>query len=141
MDYIDLWSESPVQSYDIAVIRGDGIGPELIDAALAVLDAVTATADFALRYTEVDAGADTFRRTGVACSPQDLDFIRSGVSATLKGPVGLPDVRRPDGTEGGLLGGILRIGLDAYANVRPALLLPGVASPLANMTRGGIDYV
>jgi isocitrate/isopropylmalate dehydrogenase len=130
-----------VQNYKIAVIRGDGIGPELIDAALTVLDAVAAKAGFALSYTDVDAGADTFRRTGVACSQQDLDFIRSEVSATLKGPVGLPDVRRPDGTEGGLLGGILRTGLDAYANVRPALLLPGVASPLANVGHGGIDLV
>jgi 3-isopropylmalate dehydrogenase len=131
----------PVQSYEIAVIRGDGIGPELIDAALAVLGAVSASAGFAMHYTEIDAGADTYRRTGVACAPQDLDFIRSKAAATLKGPVGLPEVRHDDGTEAGLLGGILRIGLDAYANVRPALLLPGISSPLADITSGGIDYV
>jgi isocitrate/isopropylmalate dehydrogenase len=130
-----------VQSYDIAVIRGDGIGPELIDASLTVLDAVAARAGLTLRYIDVDAGADTYRRTGTACAPQDLDLIRSGVAATLKGPVGLPDVRHPDGTEAGLLGGILRTGLDAYANVRPALLLPGVASALADAAPGDIDYV
>ena len=44
-------------------------------------------------------------------------------AATLKGPVGLPDVRTPDGVEAGLLGGILRNGLDLYANVRPIRLL------------------
>ena len=69
-----------MQCYDIAVIRGDGIGPELIDAALEVLEAVSARAGFALRYTEVDAGADTYRRTGIACAAQDLDLIRSGVA-------------------------------------------------------------
>jgi len=130
-----------VQCYDIAVIRGDGIGPELIDAALEVLEAVSARAGFALRYTEVDAGADTYRRTGIACAAQDLDLMRSGVAATLKGPVGLPEVRHPDGTEAGLLGGILRPGLDAYANVRPALLLPGIVPALAKVPPGGIDYV
>jgi 3-isopropylmalate dehydrogenase len=130
-----------VQVHDIAVIRGDGIGPELVDAALVVLGAASANGGFELRYTEVDAGADTYRRTGTACSPEDLEYLRTGVAATLKGPVGLPDVRFPDGTEAGLLGGILRIGLDAYANVRPALLLPGVGSALGGMRPGGIDYV
>ncbi|MCI2418700.1 isocitrate/isopropylmalate family dehydrogenase [Saccharopolyspora sp. K220] len=130
-----------MQVHDIAVIRGDGIGPELVDAALTVLGAVTAKGAFELRYTEIDAGADTYRRTGAACSPEDLEYLRTGVAATLKGPVGLPDVRFPDGTEAGLLGGILRTGLDAYANVRPALLLPGVTSALGSAKPGGIDYV
>lgn len=60
--------------------------------------------------------------------------------ATLKGPVGLPAVRHRDGTEAGLLGGILRNGLDLYANVRPILLLPGVESRL-RAAAGDIDYV
>jgi isocitrate/isopropylmalate dehydrogenase len=60
--------------------------------------------------------------------------------ATLKGPVGLPEVRHPDGTEAGLLGGILRNGLDLYANVRPIALLPGVESRL-RAEPGEIDYV
>ena len=58
----------------------------------------------------------------------------------MKGPVGLPDVRLPDGTEAGLLGGVLRIGLDAYANLRPVRLLPGVEAPL-KAKAGEIDYV
>ena len=121
-------------AHRIALIRGDGIGPELIDAALTVLAAVTGE----LEYVEVDAGADTYRRTGVACAPEDVELMRSGVDATLKGPVGLPDVRFPDGTEAGVLGGVLRTGLDLYANVRPVLLLPGVSSALAEP--GEIDY-
>ena len=123
----------------IGIIRGDGIGPELIDAALTVLDAVAATGGPTLETVEIDAGADTYRRTGTAMAPSDLETIR-GLDAALKGPVGLPDVRQPDGTEGGLLGGIMRTGLDAYANVRPVRLFDGVDAPLKS-TDAGIDYV
>jgi isocitrate/isopropylmalate dehydrogenase len=136
---IVLILEVPMRRHEIAVIRGDGIGPELVAAALAVLTAVAEPAGVELVLTEVDAGADAYRRTGVACSAQDLELMRTGVEATLKGPVGLPGVRFPDGTEAGLLGGILRTGLDAYANVRPVLALPGVAPVLARA--GHIDYV
>src|ERR1700754_749918 len=122
--------------HEIAVIRGDGIGPELVEAALTVLTGVADRAGLEFALTEVDAGADAYRRTGGACSPQDLELMRTGVEATLKGPVGLPDVRLPDGTEAGLLGGILRTGLDAYANIRPILLLPSVGTPLAGAAPG-----
>ena len=54
--------------------------------------------------------------------------------------MGLPEVRRPDGTEAGRLGGVLRNGLDAYANVRPVKLWPGVDAPLKAQP-GEIDYV
>lgn len=130
-----------MRTHKIALIRGDGIGPELVDAAVAVLDRVSGMGGYELDYVEVDAGADTYRRTGTACSEADLELLRTGVDAALKGPVGLPDVRFPDGTEAGLLGGILRVGLDLYANIRPVLLLPGVASALAGRAPGEIDYV
>ncbi|MQA04042.1 MAG: isocitrate/isopropylmalate dehydrogenase family protein [Streptosporangiales bacterium] len=129
-----------MRTHRIAVIRGDGIGPELVDAALQVLDAVAAGRDYRFETVEVDAGADTYRRTGTACSAEALELIRSDVAGTLKGPVGLPQVRRPDGTEAGLLGGILRTGLDAYANVRPVRLLAGTTSSLG-LRAGEIDYV
>ncbi|MDQ0383024.1 isocitrate/isopropylmalate dehydrogenase family protein [Amycolatopsis thermophila] len=129
-----------MRAHKIALIRGDGIGPELVDAALTVLGAVTGDG-YTLDYVEVDAGADTYRRTGTACSAEDVELLRTGVDATLKGPVGLPDVRLPDGTEAGLLGGILRVGLDLYANIRPVFLLPGVTSALAGHEPGDIDYV
>jgi 3-isopropylmalate dehydrogenase len=61
--------------------------------------------------------------------------------ATLKGPVGLPEVRKPDGTEAGLLGGILRVGFDLYANMRPIRLYPNAATPLSGHEPDGIDYV
>src|SRR5437588_6765628 len=130
-----------VQAHTIAVIGGAGIGPELVDAALAVLEAVPRSRDLRFEYVEIDAGADTFRRTGKVLAESDVELMRSGVDATLKGPVGLPDVRLPDGTEAGLLGGVLRTGLDLYANVRPVLLLPGVSSVLAGRAPGELDYV
>lgn len=123
----------------IALIPGDGIGPEIVDAAVQVLDAVAARSGFALRYLQIDAGADTYRRTGAACSPQSLEQMRTEADAILKGPVGLPDVRHADGTEAGVLGGIMRSGLDTYANLRSVTLLPAVQSSLRDP--GPIDYV
>ncbi|YAL83432.1 isocitrate/isopropylmalate dehydrogenase family protein [Dermacoccaceae bacterium W4C1] len=118
----------------IGVIRGDGIGPELIDSALAVLKAASHDeVDWVLH--EEDGGAQVFADTGRAMDPAAVQRIRDSYRATLKGPVGLPSVRNADGTEAGLLGGILRGGLDAYANVRPVRSIPG-ASPAT-----GIDYV
>ncbi|MEU3270625.1 isocitrate/isopropylmalate family dehydrogenase [Saccharomonospora sp. NPDC006951] len=130
-----------MQVHRIAVIRGDGIGPELVDATVSVLDALTAGSAFSFEYHYVEAGAGAYARTGTACSAEDLDYIATTAEATLKGPVGLPDVRFPDGTEAGVLGGILRTGLDTYANIRPMLLLPGVGSCLAGRDLGDIDYV
>ncbi|MBF8185652.1 isocitrate/isopropylmalate dehydrogenase family protein [Nonomuraea sp. K274] len=127
----------------IGLIPGDGIGPELVDSAVAVLKAACA-GDIELRFTVEDGGADTFRRTGTALGPDALARIRQSYDGVLKGPVGLPEVRLPDGTEAGLLGGLLRGGLDTYANVRPITLLPGaVTPPRAPDTRTDmkIDYV
>ncbi|WP_422647028.1 isocitrate/isopropylmalate dehydrogenase family protein [Actinoalloteichus caeruleus] len=123
----------------IGVIEGDGIGPELVASAVEVLDAAVAGVGHRLELVREDGGADTYRRTGEALAPGVLDRAR-GYDGLLKGPVGLPDVRRPDGTEAGLLGGLLRGGLDTYANVRPMRLLPGVATP-TRYAPGDIDYV
>jgi isocitrate/isopropylmalate dehydrogenase len=125
--------------YPVAVIRGDGIGPELVDAALTVLLAASAEFGFGLDITEVRGGAAAYQQDGTPMTPAAVEVIRRA-RATLKGPVGLPDVRLPDGTEAGLLGGVLRNGLDLYANVRPIRLLPGVASRL-RAEPGSIDYV
>ncbi|HEY2287151.1 MAG TPA: isocitrate/isopropylmalate family dehydrogenase [Streptosporangiaceae bacterium] len=123
----------------MAVIPGDGIGPELVTAALAVLDAAAAEFGFALEVTEVAAGAAAYQRDGTPMTAQALAAVRQA-RATLKGPVGLPEVRWPDGTEAGVLGGVLRGGLDLYASVRPVQLLPGVPSRL-RAAPGSIDYV
>ncbi len=120
----------------IGLIRGDGIGPELTDASREVLDAALFGRE--VEYFFEDGGADTFVRTGQNLSPEALERIR-GYHATLKAPVGLPGVRRPDGTEAGVLGGVLRGGLDAWANIRPVRSIAGVNTPLGPNRR--IDYV
>jgi 3-isopropylmalate dehydrogenase len=130
---------SRTTTHTVAVVPGDGIGPELVESALAVLHAVTARAPFALEYRTVEGGARAYLANGTAMTEDAISTV-AAADATLKGPVGLPDVRLPDGTEAGLLGGILRNGLDLFANVRPITLLPGVESRL-RVEPGEIDYV
>jgi isocitrate/isopropylmalate dehydrogenase len=129
-----------VTSYRIIVIPGDGIGPEIVDAAIAVLRAVEAKdGRFRIDLEYHDAGANAYLATGQNLSPETLAACREA-DAVLKGPVGLPEVRLPDGTEAGLLGGVLRTGLDTFANVRPIRLLPGIQAP-TRFSPGDIDYV
>lgn len=120
----------------VGLIPGDGIGPELVDAAVQVLEAAAGDA-VRWDWRAEHGGAAEFERTGRALSPDAVERIRHDYDATLKGPVGLPRVRHADGTEAGLLGGVLRGGLDTYANVRPVRTL-GV--PQAGK-RAAIDYV
>jgi isocitrate/isopropylmalate dehydrogenase len=127
-----------VRTHEIVVIAGDGIGPELTEAALAVLEAAQAGAGFRLATTEVRAGAAVYREIGRPISDEDLARCL-GAAAVLKGPVGDPAVRAPDGTEGGVLGGVLRPAFDAYANLRPVRRWPGVTPPLR--TDAPIDYL
>ncbi len=127
------------RSYRIVVLRGDGIGPEIVDATLAVLDATSTRLNLRFDFDFHEGGAALYEREGTQLRPASLQAIREA-DATLKGPVGLPDVRLPDGTEAGMLGGVLRIGLDTYANVRPIRLLPNVEAPI-KAKPGEIDYV
>ncbi len=129
-----------MRDYRVIVIAGDGIGPEVTAATLAVLDAVQADAGFTLHLESHNAGAGHYRATGRAIDEATLTACRRA-DGVVKGPVGDPTVRSPDGTEAGTLGGILRPGLDAYANVRPVRLYPGVTSALRDVEPGGIDYV
>ena len=128
-----------MQKHRIVTIPGDGIGPEVVEAALRVLRrAQEVDGGFALDVEEHAGGAGCYTRTGAALSAGSIQACRDA-DAVLKGPVGDPAVRQADGTEAGLLGGVLRIGLDLYANVRPIMLWRGVRSPIADP--GEIDYV
>jgi 3-isopropylmalate dehydrogenase len=129
------------RKYRIVVFPGDGIGPEIVESAVKVLETVQRVAGgFTLEFEFHRAGAACYRETGENITPEGLAAFRAA-HAALKGPVGLPDVRRPDGTEAGLLGGVLRVGFDLYANVRPIRLYPNAASPLSGYEPDGIDYV
>jgi 3-isopropylmalate dehydrogenase len=130
-----------VNRYRVVVIPGDGIGPEITEAAVGVLRAAEkAYSSFTLDLEWRSGGAGEYRRTGQSISEETLEACRTA-HGILKGPVGDPTVRAPDGTEAGVLGGLLRVGLDAYANVRPVKLYPGVRSALAGYEPGSIDYV
>ena len=129
-----------MKTYRIVSIPGDGIGPEVVASALSVLRRVEALdGGFKLAIEEHEGGVDCYERTGAALTDDSIQACREA-DAALKGPVGLPTSRQLDGTEAGLLGGILRVGLDLYANVRPILLWPGVR-PAISAEPGEIDYV
>jgi 3-isopropylmalate dehydrogenase len=117
--------------YEIAVLPGDGIGPEVVAAARTVLDAAAAVTGLELRCRAHEAGAGLYERTGAGITPETMELIGEA-DAILLGAMGLPDVRREDGTE--VTPQIdIREHYDLFASLRPARLLPGVTGAL----RGG----
>ena len=128
------------RDYRVIIIPGDGIGPEVTDATLAVLAAVQGRDNFTFHLETHSAGAAHYDATGRAMDDATLAACRSA-DGVLKGPAGNPAVRSPDGIEAGTLGGVLRPGLDAYANIRPIRLYPGVTSALREVPDTGIDYI
>ena len=124
----------------IAVMPGDGIGVEVMDACLHVLDAVQRrVGGFRLRGETLEAGAGAYLRTGTAMSDETLKAAGEA-DAILLGAMGLPDVRLPDGRE--LAPQLdLRTELGLFAGVRPIRLLPGVPSALADPRSAGLDLV
>jgi 3-isopropylmalate dehydrogenase len=126
--------------YKIVGLPGDGIGHECLQATLTVLAAAQQVNPTKLEVTCYEAGADHYRRHGVAIPDQVLDACLKA-DAVLLAAIGLPDVRKPDGTEVQpemMMG--LRRALNLYAAVRPVKLFPGVKSPL-NTGEKGIDMV
>jgi 3-isopropylmalate dehydrogenase len=116
----------------LAVIAGDGIGPEVIDEALQVLDVVLPGVD----KTEYDLGARRYHASGELLTTETIEELK-GYDAILLGAIGDPSV--PSGVlERGLLLK-LRFALDHHVNLRPGRLYPGVSSPLSGVT--SIDFV
>jgi 3-isopropylmalate dehydrogenase len=123
-------------SITLAVIPGDGIGPEVTTEGLKVLDAVLAGSDTKVETTEYDLGARRWLATGETLPDSVLGELR-GHDAILLGAIGDPTI--PSGVlERGLLLR-LRFELDHYVNLRPARLFPGVVSPLRDP--GEIDFL
>ena len=120
----------------LAVIAGDGIGPEVVAEGLKVLSAVTEGSDVTFETTPFDLGAARYHRTGEVLTDEELEQIKT-FDAILLGAVGDPSM--PSGVlERGLLLK-LRFELDQYVNLRPSKYYPGVPTPLANP--GNIDFV
>jgi len=124
------------RNIELAVVAGDGIGIEVVEQGLAVLDAALAGTGTTISPTTFDLGAQRWHRTGETLTDEDLASIRTH-DAILLGAIGDPSV--PSGVlERGLLLK-LRFALDHYVNLRPGKLYKGVKSPLAEP--GEIDFV
>jgi tartrate dehydrogenase/decarboxylase / D-malate dehydrogenase len=127
-----------MKTHKIAVIPGDGIGQEVVPAALEVMEAAATRFGFSLAATHYDWSCETYRKTGAMMPPDGMAQLAESDSILL-GAVGAPGV--PDHVS---LWGLLipiRRGFDQYANVRPCRLMPGARSPLAGRTEKDIDFV
>ena len=124
--------------YKIAVIPGDGTGPEVIREGKKVLEATAGKFGFKLDFIEYDIGGKRYLKTGETLPDSVLEELR-GFDAIYLGAIGHPDVK-PGILEQGILLN-LRFSLDQYINLRPIKLYPGVWTPLKDKTPEDIDFV
>lgn len=128
-----------MKTYHIAAIPADGIGPEVIEAGLEVLEAVASRdGQFSFAVKTFDWGSDYYKRHGQMMPTDGRDQLKS-FDAIFFGAVGAPDV--PDHiTLWGLRLPICQ-GFDQYANIRPTRVLPGIKSPLRDVDHGDLDWM
>ncbi len=125
-----------MKSFNLAVIAGDGIGPEVVAEGIKVLDVVAKKYDLAFNKTNYELGAAYWHKTGETL-PDSVMAELAKADVILLGAVGDPTV--PSGVlERGLLLK-LRFAFEHYINLRPAKLFPGVTSPITN--NKGIDFI
>ena len=127
-----------MSDYRLAVIGGDGVGPEVMGAALAALDAAAARFGFAVETVDYDLGGERYLRTGDVL-PETVRQDLAGVDGILLGAVGTPEVP-PGVLERGLLLE-LRFGFDQFVNLRPVKLYPGVPTPIAGLDPDSCDLI
>jgi 3-isopropylmalate dehydrogenase len=124
------------REYKLAIIGGDGIGPEVTAVAIEAIERATTGSGVSFELTEFDLGARRYNATGETLTAADMDALRKN-DAILLGAIGDPSV--PSGVlERGLLLK-LRFAFNHYINLRPTKLWPGVISPLAEP--GNVDFV
>ncbi len=124
--------------YKIAVIPGDGIGTEVINSGVEVLQALSKIVpNLPIGFNHFDWGAKYYKENGVMMPDEGVDELKD-YNAIYFGSAGVPDI--PDHIT--LWGLRLKIcqGLDQYANLRPVKLLPGISSPLKNVEEKDIDW-
>jgi len=121
----------------IAVIGGDGTGPEVTAEAVKVLRAVAEMDGFDFETTDIDLGGERYLKTGHILSDEDIEHLR-GYDAIMLGAIGHPDVK-PGVLEKGLLLN-LRFKMDQYINLRPVKLYPGVDTPLKDKGPEDINF-
>jgi len=126
------------KTYKIAVIPGDGTGPEVVREGIKVLNAAAAKFGFKLEYQNFDFGGDRYLRTGETLPDSAINDLKQ-FNAIYLGAIGHPDVK-PGILEVGILLK-MRFSLDQYINLRPVKLYPGVETPLKDKGPDDIDFV
>ena len=124
--------------YDIAVIPGDGTGPEVVSEGIKVLNAASEKFGFKLNYTQFDFGGERYLKTGKILDDEEIEELRK-FKAIFLGAIGHPDVK-PGVLEKGILLK-LRFTLDQYINLRPVKLYEGIETPIKNKGPKDIDFV
>ncbi len=127
-----------MKKYNLAIIPGDGIGPEVITEGLKVLNVAAEKHHFQIETTHFDFGGEHYLKTGEVLSDTDVEELK-GFDAIYLGAVGHPDIK-PGILEKGLLLK-LRFDLDQYINLRPVKLYENVETPLKNKNPEDIDYI
>jgi len=127
-----------MKEYKIAVIPGDGTGPEVIREGVKVIEAAASRFGFKLDMTWYDYGGERYKRTGEVLPEGAVEDLKC-YQAIYLGAIGHPDVK-PGILEKGILLN-LRFGLDQYINLRPVTLYPGVDTPLKDKRPEDIDFV
>ena len=126
------------KKYEIAVIPGDGTGPEVVAEGIKALEAVSRKCGITLQFKEFDIGGDRYIKEGTLLPDGIVEELRA-MDAIFLGAIGHPDVT-PGILEKGILL-TLRFELDLYINLRPVVLFPGVDTPLKNKGPEDIDFV
>ncbi len=124
--------------YKIAVIGGDGTGPEVIKEGIKVLEVAAKKNNFKIQWINYDLGGERYKKTGDICPESVIEELKK-VDSIYLGAIGHPDVK-PGILEKGLLLR-LRFALDQYINLRPVRLYPNVDTPLKDKKPEDIDYV
>jgi 3-isopropylmalate dehydrogenase len=126
------------KTYQIAVIPGDGTGPEVVAEGLKVLEAIAHKTGVSFNFIPYDLGGERYLKNGEILPESDLAELKK-VDAIYLGAIGHPEVK-PGILEKGLLLR-LRFELDQYINLRPVILYPGVETPLRNKGPEDIDFI
>ena len=131
------------RKYKIAVLPGDGIGPEVVEQAVQILKKAEELLGLRIIFNTFEAGARHWLKNGRKDEWKPGTFEKCAkADAILMGAIGLPDVKYSNGRAvGGDVVFGLRIGLDLYANVRPCKLVEGIETPLRGKTPKDIDFV
>jgi 3-isopropylmalate dehydrogenase len=123
----------------IAVVPGDGIGPEVIDAGMRILETINERDGLGLEFVRFGWNADEYLRTGISMPPGAMEDIRDNYAAVYLGAFGDPRVPDMKHAADILLG--MRFQLDLYVNYRPVKLLNDALSPLKGKGRKDVDFV